>query len=180
MASPLLIFAEVLDSIGRDGPLATGLSFLLVVICTLAAFGFGRRSLPDSAWVLGSLLLGVLWFLGIAGALKMKLNMLNFIALPITFGIGVDYATNFFQRRRLDRTRSIGDCLRSIGGAVALCSLTTIIGYSSLLVARNQALRSFGTLAVVGEFACLGTALIVLPTFLYLVESRARRVPSSG
>jgi uncharacterized protein len=49
---------------------------------------------------------------------------------------------------------------------VALCSLTTVIGYSSLLVARNQALISFGLLAVLGEVACLATALLALPAVL--------------
>jgi predicted RND superfamily exporter protein len=101
--------------------------------------------------------------------------MLNFIALPITFGIGIDYATNIFQRRRLDHARSIADVVRTTGGAVALCSLTTIIGYSSLLIARNQALISFGILADLGEVACLAAALFALPALLRwreLVRSR--------
>ena len=113
-----------------------------------------------------ALLAGVTWFLGLAFALKMRLNMLNFIALPITFGIGVDYATNVIQRRRIDHARSIADVVRTTGGAVALCSLTTIIGYSSLLVARNQALISFGLLADLGELACLAAALLALPALL--------------
>jgi uncharacterized protein len=53
---------------------------------------------------------------------------------------------------------------------VALCSLTTIIGYSSLLVARNQALISFGVLADLGELACLAAALFALPAVLRLRE----------
>jgi predicted RND superfamily exporter protein len=31
-----------------------------------------------------------------------KLNFLNFVALPITFGIGVDYAVNVMQHARLE------------------------------------------------------------------------------
>jgi predicted RND superfamily exporter protein len=49
---------------------------------------------------------------------------------------------------------------------VTLCSLTTIIGYSSLVVARNQALVSFGLLAGLGEVACLAAALLALPAVL--------------
>ena len=48
--------------------------------------GASVRSLADAGWVLASLAVGVLWFAGIAGALELRLNMLNFIALPITFG----------------------------------------------------------------------------------------------
>ena len=58
------------------------------------------------------------------------------------------------------------DAVRTTGGAVALCSLTTIIGYSSLLLAENRALFLFGLLAVLGEVACLTTAVIVMPAFV--------------
>jgi hypothetical protein len=182
MASSTLVFADVLRAIEQDGPRATLLSLCGVVALVLVAFGLGKRSvrsLRDAGWVLASLGVGVLWFGGLAGALQLRLNMLNFIALPITFGIGVDYAANVFQRRRLDQARSIGDVVRTTGGAVALCSLTTIIGYSSLLVARNQALISFGLLAVLGEVACLAAALFALPAFLRWRElaEEARAAP---
>jgi predicted RND superfamily exporter protein len=169
MASGMLVFADVIKAIRQDGPRATWLSFVGVVALLIVAFAAGKRSarsLRDAGWVLLALLVGVTWFLGLAFALKIRLNMLNFIALPITFGIGVDYATNVIQRRRIDHARSIADVVRTTGGAVALCSLTTIIGYSSLLVARNQALISFGLLADLGELACLAAALLALPAFL--------------
>ncbi len=180
MASSTLVFADVLHAIEQDGPRATLLSLCGVVLLVLVAFGAGGRSfrsLSDAGYVLAALAMGILWFGGLAGALHLRLNMLNFIALPITFGIGVDYATNVFQRRRLDHARSIGDVIRTTGGAVALCSLTTIIGYASLLVARNQALISFGLLAVLGEVACLAAALLALPAVLRWRELD-RRPPS--
>ena len=185
-ASWLLLMGDVLRSIATDGPRATLLSFAGVLVLVVLAFGLSRRSvrsLPDALWVLASLAVGVIWFGGLAGLLGLKLNMLNFIALPITFGIGVDYATNIFQRRRVDRARSIDEVLRTTGGAVALCSLTTIIGYSSLLVARNQALVSFGILADLGEVACLAAALFTLPAVLHWRETskaRAHPVPPAG
>jgi uncharacterized protein len=159
MASSLLVFADVLHAIRRDGPRATLVSLVGVALLVLLLLRNGK----DALLVLSSLVLGVLFFAGVAGALGMKLTMLSFIALPITFGIGVDYATNLVQRQRVSGA-GYPECLRSTGGAVALCSLTTIIGYSSLLVAHNQALRSFGLLADLGELACLAAALLVLPS----------------
>ena len=46
---------------------------------------------------------------------------------------------------------------------MALCSWTTIIGYGSLLLSINRALRSFGWYAMLGEFTTLTTALVLLP-----------------
>ncbi|MBS1151493.1 MAG: exporters of the superfamily [Myxococcaceae bacterium] len=164
-ASSLLLFADILEAIAKDGPLAVGVSFAGVVLLVLVLFRAGsREGLKDAALVVASLVAGVLLFGGAAGALGIKLNMLNFIALPITFGIGVDYGANVVQRRR-QTGASVGECLRTTGGAVMLCSLTTVIGYSSLLVAHNQALRSFGILACLGELATLTAALLVVPLF---------------
>ncbi len=183
VASMLLLLGDMLDSVAHDGPHATLLSLAGVTILVLVAFGAGKRSArfaADAGWVLASLAVGVLWFGGLAGALGLRLNMLSFIALPITFGIGVDYATNVFQRRRVDEARSIADVVRTTGGAVALCSLTTILGYSSLLVARNRALFSFGVLADLGEVACLAAALVALPAVLRWREQAASRDATQG
>ena len=95
-----------------------------------------------------------------------KINFLNFIALPITFGIGVDYGVNVFQRYRQDGASNILQVIKETGGAVILASLTTIIGYSSLIIASNQAFVSFGNLAVFGEITCLIAAVISLPAYL--------------
>jgi predicted RND superfamily exporter protein len=103
-------------------------------------------------------------------ALKLKLNFVNFAVLPITFGIGVDYAVNLYQRYR--QTCSVEEALSSSGGAVALCSVTTMIGYATLVTADNQAIQSFGLTAVIGEITCLTAALFALPAVLSLRDRR--------
>jgi len=152
-----------------------------VALIVLVAFrtGRGARSFRDAAWVLLGLAVGVVWFLGLAAALGLRLNMLSFIALPITFGIGVDYGINIYLRYRLEGRGRVGRAVRATGGAVALCSLTTILGYSSLLVARNQALVSFGVLADLGEVACLAAALFALPAVLRWRERAAPVAPEA-
>jgi predicted RND superfamily exporter protein len=125
-----------------------------------------------TAYVLGALLVGVLWLLAGTMALGVKINFANFIAFPITFGIGVDYAVNVVSRFEQDGERDVVAAVRSTGSAVALCSLTTIIGYSSLLLAENRALFYFGVVAVLGEVACLTAALTLLPAVLQWTRAK--------
>ncbi|HXN31341.1 MAG TPA: hypothetical protein VN894_05740, partial [Polyangiaceae bacterium] len=106
-----------------------------------------------------------------------KLNYVNFITLPITFGIGCEYPFNVYDRSRLMKG-DVSAGLARVGGAVALCSYTTIIGYSSMLFADFQALESFGRLAVCGEIACLIGALVMLPALLHAVGGRRAGPPS--
>src|SRR5205085_12503425 len=101
---------------------------------------------------------------GSAGWGGVRVTFLNFIALPITFGIGAEYVLNVVTRYREER-----DILRAVvstGAAVALCSWTTIVGYGSLLAARNQALQGFGAMAILGEVSCLSAAIVALPAVI--------------
>jgi predicted RND superfamily exporter protein len=107
-----------------------------------------------------------------------KINFLNFIAFPITFGIGVDYSVNIYQRYRQEKSVNIVRVIRNTGGAVGLCSLTTIIGYGSLLLAQSQAFVSFGVLAVLGEVTCMLVAIIALPAALVLKDRSMNQIPT--
>jgi hypothetical protein len=172
-ASRSTIFAEMIRSMERDGPLATTASFVAVMIVVVLA----TRSRVGTFAVLLALLMGVSILVGLAAYTDTRLNFFNFIALPITFGIGCEYPFNVFDRTRLLK----GDVTAALargGGAVALCSYTTTIGYGSMLFSDNQALQSFGRLAMWGEIACVLVALFFLPSLLHLLLStRSRAKP---
>jgi predicted RND superfamily exporter protein len=167
--------ADIIASMEHDGPLASGLAFAGVALTVLLLF---RRGLA-TPFVIGSLIVGVLWLLALSMRAGIKINFVNFIAFPITFGIGVDYAVNVMGRYLRDGGRSVAAAVRGTGGAVALCSFTTIVGYSSLLVAKNVGLFLFGVLAVLGEITCLVTAVVVLPAVLMLIRPQSSpRLPA--
>ena len=171
-ASRSTIFAEMIRSMERDGPLASFASLGAVAVVVIIATGTKRGAIA----VLLSLIMGVIWMIGGAAWTDLKLNFLNFIALPITFGIGCEYPFNIFDRSRL-LGGDIALAVRRSGGAVALCSYTTIVGYGSLLFADNQALQSFGRLAASGEITCIVCAMLVLPSLLQVWKRRkAKRV----
>jgi predicted RND superfamily exporter protein len=160
IAGQIVLTSDIVDSITREGGFAAGLSFLAVAALTILVM----RSIRDSAWVVASLCLGVLWMFGALGTLGLRLNFVNFAVLPITFGIGVDYAVNFYQRYR--QSSGVLESLTASGGAVTLCSATTIIGYAALVTADSMAIQSFGLTAVIGELTCLSAALFALPAVL--------------
>ena len=164
-ASRASVFAAVIRSLERDAPRATLAALVLVVLITL---GVTRQLVPAIA-VIGSLLVGILLTVGGAAWLNVRLNFLNFIAIPLTFGICVEYAINLYERTRV-YGGDVAQGIRSAGGPVFLCSLTTILGYGSLLMADNRALQSFGTYAIAGEISCILTALLVMPAALHTLQ----------
>ena len=94
----------------------------------------------------------------------------------------MDYSVNIFGRIYNDRKRGAGSAediikaIRETGSAVMLCSLTTMIGYGSLLMSGSQAFVSFGKLAVTGEITCIAAAILSLPSlWLLFQEQKIRR-----
>jgi predicted RND superfamily exporter protein len=177
VAGRLPVSADMLTAVLKDGPIATVAAALAVVVLTIILF----RSVELSILVLSALFLGVAWMVAGMHFFDLKINFLNFIALPITFGIGVDYSVNVFHRYREEKNRkdahqnsdlAIVKAVYHTGGAVVLASMTTTIGWCSLWIAGNQAFVSFGQLAVIGELTCVTVAVLVIPAFLILLQSR--------
>ncbi len=167
-ASTATVFAGMLEIIIHDTPRV--LLLALFGVSALLISLFGRRG---AGLVLLSLGVGFWWLLGVLGTLGWKLNFLNFAALPITLGVGADYAANLWARLRSDGVQRASEVVGDTGSAVALCSLTTILGYGSLLLSRSLALQSFGRLSILGEVTCLWAALLLLPTFLAFIARRS-------
>jgi hypothetical protein len=172
LAGRALIFADMISAVYHDMPKAIGAAFFATVV--LVMISFRRRS--DSVLSITALLMGILWMAGTMAALGMKLNFLNFVAFPITFGNGVDYSINVIRRYRLEEQAGnqnpISAAVRLSGGAVVLCSLTTIIGYTSLYVSSNQAMNSFGLAMAISEITCLLAAVLTMPAIIILLRRR--------
>jgi uncharacterized protein len=162
-----VIFASMIRSILHDGPRASFASLIAVVLLVLLRVRPPRAALL----VIGGLLVGVSWMTGVAGWMNIRITFLNFIALPFIFGVGVEYAihvvSEYYEHGSIKRT------VISAGGPVALCSWSAIVGYGSLLVARNGALQGLGGIATLGEVTCLLAAVIVTPAAMALFARRA-------
>ena len=165
-----VIFADMIGAVQRDVPVAVGLSLGMTLLVVVLLF----RNLRRSSLVLGALFVGLSWMALFMVVTNVKINFFNFVALPITFGIGVDYAVNFVRRCESDPEGGVLGALKHTGGPIVLCSLTTICGYSALIASINQAIRGLGVLAVVGEITCLFAALLVLPAVMLLIMKGRR------
>ena len=172
-ASRSTIFAEMLESIRRDGPIASGVALFAVIAVVIVA-SRGSRSVIA---VLGALAIGVAAVVGWAAIGGARINYVNFIALPITLGIGCEYPFNIADRARL-LDGDAAEAVRRSAGAVLLCSFTTVVGYGSLIFSDFQALVGFGKLAVVGELGCVFGAVLFVPALLSALGavSRARAI----
>jgi predicted RND superfamily exporter protein len=157
------VFADVIDAVMTDGPRATLAAACGAILIVLLVVGLNRYA----AVTLACGASGVLLMIGGGALLGFRINFLDFVALPITIGIGVEYALNIVARLRDDP-----EALAATGGAVTLCSYTTVVGYGALRLSENLGIRSFGLAAMLGELTCLTIALLLAPALVRLLQRR--------
>ena len=167
-----VIFADMLSGVIEESPKAILLAGIMTVIVVMLTFMRSKNGWRSIALVLGGLGMGLAWMGGILWWAGIKLNFLNFIAIPITLGIGVDYSINMVHRWRIEGKGRLPTIVRETGGAIVLCSMTTMLGYLALLQSVNPAVRSFGLVAVIGELTCITSVMVVLPAFLRLIDAK--------
>ncbi len=157
-----LVIADIVASMKHDAPLMLGFSLLGSVLAVCLVVGIRRHGIVTVVCGLAGV---VLMIAGCAVA-GLPVHFLDLIALPISIGIGIDYAVNLAARDREDPTLGPRRLLETTGGAVLLCSYTTAVGYGSLFLSANRGIRAFGTAAVIGEITCIAIALLLAPTLL--------------
>ena len=67
---------------------------------------------------------------------------------------------------------SIAYVMRTTGAAVLMASVTTMVGFSGMVMARHQGLNSMGDVAIIGMIACLVMSVIFMPALLTWLEKR--------
>jgi predicted RND superfamily exporter protein len=171
-----LFMAEIIDLVQQEAPRIVGVVAVLVALVLLPLL----RKKPARILVV-VVTVGAVAVLAQACmlAVGVRINMLSFGAVPITIGVGADYVVNLLgamDALKLDARRA---CAR-MGGAIFLCSATTIIGYASLVVAQSGALRTFGWAAVLGEIMAVTTVLLVLPVAMAPATEAAAEAPAEA
>jgi predicted RND superfamily exporter protein len=163
-----VVFSDMLLNIAEDAPRVALTSLVGTLLVIMFAFRWRR-----AGWgALATLLLGISWLVGTLYFANIKLNFLNFVALPVAIGAGADYAINIMKRREIEGPEGIERAFVETGGAVIACSMTTLSGYLALLLSINGAVRSFGLAAAIGEVSTQLSAMLVLPAVMYWAAKR--------
>ncbi|MGE3535855.1 MAG: MMPL family transporter [Candidatus Tectimicrobiota bacterium] len=149
-------------------------AFCTMVVLTLVHF---RRLRPT---VLALLPLGVaaLWMVPCMALFDVPLNIANLIVIPLFMGMAIDNGIHLVDRALEAPVEAGRRPTQSTGKAVLLSTLTTIVGFGSLMVAAHAGIFSFGLLLALAVSCNLLAVFTILPLLLRLVPlSPASLVP---
>ena len=146
----------------------------------------GRRTFSDLLLSLGAILLSIGWMQGagtILGPGYLDIigapNQVSQIAPIILIGLGVDYAIHFTSRYREEIgsgnsiTGSTSSTLKSVGIALTLATLATIVGFLTNIVSPLPELKDFGILVSTGIFFAFFLVMTFVPAIRTLLDKRA-------
>ena len=191
-----LLFGDdsFLDEVAR---LFTFAALIILVVLAIVYFvrprgnaGIGtavRRTAADVVVTLVGIFMAIAWmqgmgvllgpdYLGVIGAF----NPVTQIVPILLIGLGVDYAIHLTSRYReeISDGRDVDQATRlaisTVGVALILATLTSVVGFLTNLTNPVPALRDFGILAAVGIVAAFLVLLTVVPAIRVLLDRRAQ------
>jgi len=155
-----LILTDILILIAKDGTIAVILTISIIILIILLDF----RRVKHVVLLLTPLAFGMLSMLGIMGLFDIKFNFLNVVTIPVILGISVANTIHFFHRYKEDH--SLSDAFHHTGMAMFMTTLTTMIGFGSLVFADHNGLKTVGTVAVLGLATNLVSCFIIMPLLI--------------
>ena len=157
-----LMFQKITQRITSGFAVAFGAGAAFVILCLLLVF----RSLKTIVLALIPLIFGVLWLLGLMGALGVDLNLGNLVALPLILGIGIDSGVHLADRVLRGRGESLTTALHGTGRGILAASFTTMAGFGSLALATHRGMASLGVVLLLGVLTTLVSALLLFPSLM--------------
>ncbi|EQA52419.1 efflux RND transporter permease subunit [Leptospira kmetyi] len=171
-AGSLILFANLIKIVQREGVAAFLITLVLVVIVLILFF----RGIVPALISLIPLVLGIFVTLGIMAAFKIQLNFMNVLVFPVIVGYGIQNGIYIYYRFREDH--DVVRAMSMVGPAIIASTLTTLVGWSSLLIADQKGLKSIGVVASIGIASSLIIALTLVPAVLEIVY-RSRKEEES-
>jgi hopanoid biosynthesis associated RND transporter like protein HpnN len=147
-------------------------AFLGIAVLTLLTF----RAVRPTLLALVPLGVGSVWTLGFMGLFQVTFNVANLIVLPLIMAPAVESGIMIVYRHREERGRRRPLPLpQSTGRAVVFSTLSTIIGFGSLMISHHRGIFSIGLLLTLGVASVLLASLTTLPSLLSLLSSTRRK-----
>ncbi|MFQ5482922.1 MAG: MMPL family transporter, partial [Nitrospinaceae bacterium] len=134
------------------------------------------RNVPAVLLVLIPTLAGSIWTVGCMDLLGVQFNMANLVILPLIIGIGVVNGVHILHRFRESPGAENNVLSKSTGQAVVLSSLTTMVGFGSLMTADHRGVYSLGLVLTLGVGCCLLASVTLLPAMLRFCTLRGWRL----
>ena len=132
------------------------------------------RSLSAVVWTMGIIILTLIWAVGFSGWIQVEMGgmfeAIQFLVIVVGVGDSVHILSGylFFRHRQEDHTNALTSALKKSGLACLLTSLTTMVGFGSLMFVPIKEIQIFGGFAALSVGVAYLFTIILMPLLLDL------------
>jgi len=143
---------------------------IVLLIITLVLF-ITLRSVKSTLLTMAVVLFSVVWVFGLMAALNIPIYAVSTMIPVMLIAIGVAYAVHLyshlqlFLRKNPDASKkiAIGDMLKYMWKPVLMTSITTAVGFISLLTSEVFPIKYFGLFTAFGVLIAMILSLVLIP-----------------
>lgn len=159
------VFDQIIRTIRADFYRVSFICFAVIII--ILFFCFRRVSTVLLCLLpVGSAVAVTLGFIVLAG---IQFTPAGIGVTALILGIGIDDAVHIVTRVRGRNGGDIQAVVKEIAPVITLTTLTTAAGFSSLMLASNSLVFSFGAVIAFGIAACLFFTILLVPPLVSLI-----------
>ncbi len=169
-----IIMDEIMEANNASMAILLPLAFTLVIIILAIIY----RSVIDMMFSLIALGFAIIWVYGFGSALGYSFNPMT-TAVPILIvGLGIDYGIHITMRYREEIrsgkkiNHSIVLTIASVGMALLLATVTTVVSFMSNIASPISLLGQFGVLAAIGIIGSFVTMTTFVPACKQLRDNQ--------
>lgn len=176
----IIRFSELGESLGRDTGITTVISFILVFL--IASFTY--MSFKVGVMSILPILISIIWAVGIMGFTGVPFTALSTGLIALVLGIGIDFSIHLVNStfNYLKEGKSLSDALEYTlnysGGALLLTTITTFIGFASLVLATLLGIQRLGLALAFSIVSVFLVTIILIPAIISL--GYARKLKKNG
>jgi hydrophobe/amphiphile efflux-3 (HAE3) family protein len=167
-------YSDIMATMNRDNSILIPVAAILVVVILFLTF----RRFSDILLCFMIIGLGSMWAIGAMGYLGLDFTMVHVALIPLLLGMGVDYSIYILSRyyeergKGLRANKSAVISVSTIGTAVLMCMITTVIGFASFSISDLPPIQTLGILAGLGIFSTFVLATTLLPSIIILRDRK--------
>lgn len=154
---------------------------LVSIVLTSLILLFFFRSFPTLLFSLLTVVIGVIWCMGILVTLGFKITMFIGLLPPLIVVIGIAnciYLLNKYHeeyRKHHNKIKALQRVISKVGRAVLFTNLTTAVGFGVFVLTGSSVLQEFGLTAFLALMAVFLISIILIPVlFSYLPAPKKR------
>ena len=149
--------------------------FLLAITFVSIVLIIFHRTIKGVIIALLPTLFSIALTFGVLGVIQPQLTLLSISIIALLLGLGVDYSVHLMNRFAeeytmdddIQRTTYI---LKNTGKAILLSTVTTMIGFSSLMISSMNPIVMFGLGCAIGIFFSFISTIILVPSLSILLN----------